>query len=503
MLSLEDKAAQLIMIDLPGTELDSISMAHLKNHAWNGVILFAKNVASRSQVVDYIEAIHKYERVPMYIAIDQEGGLVDRFRFEDMSLSPGAMALGVTGDPTKVFQAHQIMGQELKELGIHIDFAPCLDINNNPNNPIIGVRSFGETPKIVAKMGVEAIKGLRSGGVIPTAKHFPGHGNTDKDSHLALPSIKASFADLEKTELVPFKAAIAENVEAIMTAHILFSALDPHYPATLSKPILTDLLRKRLGFEGVIVTDSLAMQSIANTWGFAEAAVLSIEAGADLILALGTFERQLEAWSGIVEAVKSGRLSEERLDESLARLAQWAPYLQNLPRPNFSQIDEHKKLMKEITDLTPQILRNEKGLLPLRLASDSKVAVVMPDLLPQSPLGEVSQSLSLVPMFAQYGIKAEEFTFNTASFGPPLKQLVKDIAAFDYVILALYARGSLSDSQKELAKEIPQVCPNTILVPLSSPYILQDLPHIHTAITAYNYGRLSLEALIKKSLSPL
>lgn len=497
-LSLEEKAARLIMIDVPGTVLSGESIEHLRSFAWNGVILFAKNVQDRLQTEAFIESLHKNAKRPFFIAVDQEGGLVDRFRFPEMSLSPGAMALGNTDDPQAVYEAHRIMGEELKALGVHIDFAPCIDINNNPDNPIIGVRSFAEAPEKVARMGVQALKGLREGGVIPTVKHFPGHGNTDRDSHLALPRINSSREELEKTELVPFKAAIEAGVEAIMTAHIIFPAIDPQLPATLSKAALTDLLRGEMGYKGVIVTDSLSMQAIADHWGFAEASVLSVEAGADLILALGSFERQKEALQGIIEAVKSGRLSEARLDESLARLAEWEDKLANRPQHSLPDTEAHKAAMRKITERTPAVLRNDAHLLPLRLQPGQKVAVVMPDLLPQSPLGEVSKAVSLKPILAEYGIEAQEFNFNTAAFGAPLKQLVQDASAFDYVILALYARGELSDAQKELAREIPAVCENTIIVPLSSPYIMKAVPQAHTVITAYNYGQLSLEALVKR-----
>ncbi len=498
-LSTEDKAAQLIMIDIPDRELGDKSINHLHTHAWNGVILFAKNVKDRRQVNQLIKDIHKNAKATPFIAVDQEGGLVDRFRYPEMSLSPGAMALGVTADSEdNVYKTHRIMGEELRDLGIHIDFAPCLDVNNNPRNPIIGVRSFSANPHKVANLGCAAIRGLRDGGVIPTAKHFPGHGNTDTDSHLALPSIKGTRQQLETTELIPFKAAIKENVEAIMTAHIVFPALDAKLPATLSKTILTGLLRQELGYEGVIVTDSLSMKSIANTWGFGEATVMSIEAGADLVLALGTFEQQLESLNALIEAVKNGRISEKRLDESLIRLEKLRRNHQELPQEEIKHTEEHHAVMSTIIAQTAVILRNHNNLLPLHLPQDAKVAVVSPDLLPQSPLGEVSRSLNLAPLLAKYGIEAKEFKFNMASFGPPLNQLVRDLQGFDYVILALYARGQLSDSQKELAREIPQVCTNTVVLPLSSPYFLEDMDWIGTAVTAYNYSQASLEAALAK-----
>lgn len=497
-LSIEEKAARLIMIDIPDQKMSRTSAEHLRSHAWNGVILFAKNVANMQQTKELIEEIHSCSPQPAFIAVDQEGGLVDRFRFPGMSLSPGAMALGVTDDENDVFEAHRIMGEELKDLGVHIDFAPCIDVNSNPRNPIIGVRSFAEDAGKTARLGCAALKGLRKGGVIPTVKHFPGHGNTDTDSHLSLPMIRGSRADLEAVELVPFRRAISEGVEAVMTAHIVFPALDPDLPATLSKKILTGLLREELGYRGVIVTDSLSMKSIADTWGFGEATVMSIEAGADLVLALGSFENQLDAVNSLIAAVKNGRISESRLDESLSRLEALRPGHEGRPKAEISGMAEHTRIMDAITRRTAVVLRNEKQLLPLKLSSGMRVAVAAPDLLPQSPLGEVSHAISFKPMLKTHGVEAEEFFFNTASFGPPLKQLVQNVSEFDCVILALYARGRLSDSQQELLCEIPKVCPNTIVLALSSPYFLEDAPQIHTAATAYNFSEKSLQVLIDK-----
>ncbi len=372
-LSLREKAAQVIMIDLPGTDLSDRDRRHLEDHAWNGVILFAKNVVDRLQVTGLIQAILEAAARPPLLAVDQEGGLVDRLRFDEMSLSPGAMALGALGDPHQTYRAHYLMGRELCDLGIHVDFAPCLAVNVNPCNPIIGVRSFGEDPQKVAEHGRAAVRGLRDGGVAPTAKHFPGHGDTCLDSHLALPTLAHDRERLDRVELLPFRAAVEEGVEAIMTAHVTFPALDPTegLPATLSKPVLTGLLREEMGFEGVIVTDSLAMRALADRWGFAEATVLSIEAGADLVLALGPFENQLQALEGLVSAVDQGRLAEARLDESLHRLARLRAGRSNRPHATPTwDVPVHQAEMREIAARSVTLFTNREGLLPLHLGPD-------------------------------------------------------------------------------------------------------------------------------------
>jgi beta-N-acetylhexosaminidase len=205
-------------------------------------------------------------------------------------------------------------------MGINMNFAPTLDVNNNPANPIIGTRSFGENPALVAALGVAAARGYAAAGIVPVGKHFPGHGDTDVDSHLALPVQPAGRARLDAVELPPFCAAIQAGLPALMTTHILFPALDPELPATLSPRVLTALLRDELGFAGVIITDCLEMEGIAGRWGPEEAAVLALEAGADLLLVCHTWETQRGMVAAVRQAVRSGRLSEARVAASLQRL---------------------------------------------------------------------------------------------------------------------------------------------------------------------------------------
>ena len=492
-------ASRLIMIDIPAPELSERDRRHLNAHPWNGVILFAKNVESEKQTRSLISSLHECMPAAPLIAVDQEGGIVNRFRFPDMSLSPGLLALGHSSSEADVYEAHRIMGQELKNLGIHIDFAPCLDVNSNPANPIIGVRSFGEDPHQAARLGRQAIRGLRDGGVAPTAKHFPGHGNTSRDSHLALPIINSGLEELEQTELVPFKAAIAEGVEAIMTAHIVFPALDPEVPATLSAPILSGLLREKLGYQGLIVTDSLSMRSIADRWGFGEATVLSVEAGADLVLALGTFEQQDEARQALAAAIENGRISRERICASLARIDALRERYSGLPQeaPDWD-IAEHKRIMREITSRTVSVLRNEDSLLPLRLTSEEKLLVIAPDMLPQSPLGEMEKSSSWADLVRPYCPNCREVTFDLASAGPAIGEIAGQAAEADCVLLLLYARGRISDSQIDIAREVLEANARTVVIPLSSPYILNDLPPVRQAITAFNYGEMSMQALFDR-----
>lgn len=284
-----------------------------------GLVLFHRNLGTPEAIAALVEQLHNRAAAPPLIGIDQEGGRVSRLPLPGM-VFPGNMALGCLDRPDLTRRVHQAIGEQLAALGIDVDFAPVLDVNNNPRNPVIGVRSFGEDPERVVRHGVAAVAGLREAGLLPVIKHFPGHGDTHADSHLELPVQPADRARLEAIELVPFRAALARQDLAVMTTHIRFPRLDPALPATLSRPILTGLLREELGFDGLVVTDCLEMRGIADHWSPEEAAVLAIDAGADMLLVCHTRETQARMHAALCEAVRTGRLTEERLERSAARI---------------------------------------------------------------------------------------------------------------------------------------------------------------------------------------
>jgi beta-N-acetylhexosaminidase len=235
-----------------------------------------------------------------------------------------------------------------------VDFAPSVDVNNNPRNPIIGVRSFGEDPEQVSRHGVAAVAGFREAGVLPVIKHFPGHGDTAADSHLELPTLRVDRSRLHAIELRPFIAALAAGAPAVMSTHILFPALDPDLPSTLSHRILTGLLREELGFDGLIVTDCLEMKGIADNWGPEETAVLALEAGVDMLLVCHTLDTQRRMHRAICEAVRSGRLSEERLHQSVARVQRAREQVSRVRegerRPEWVSAAEYRDLELQVAD---------------------------------------------------------------------------------------------------------------------------------------------------------
>ncbi|MGV9775992.1 beta-N-acetylhexosaminidase [Streptosporangium sp. NPDC003464] len=331
-MSVEDKVGQLFMPVLYGAAADTTSGENqarfgvgtpakaVAKYRPGGVILFpwAGNVKNARQIVALTNGLQKASpEIPLLIGADQENGRVSRLAplVTDM---PGASVIGSTGDPSLARKAAEVTGTELRALGINLDFAPVADVNINPRNPVIGPRAYGSDPKKVAPMVAAAVQGFHDAGIASTAKHFPGHGDTNVDSHTGLPVIQHSLSQWSKLDAPPFAAAIGKNIDAIMSAHVVMPKLDPSGdPATLSKPILTGLLRQKLGFDGVVSTDALDMAGVRKKYGDGQVAVRAIQAGADLLLMPPDFPT---AYQAVLAAVKSGKISAARLDQSVRRL---------------------------------------------------------------------------------------------------------------------------------------------------------------------------------------
>jgi beta-N-acetylhexosaminidase len=293
-----------------------------------GVALFARNVESPAQVAA-LTAELRAERPDVIVAIDEEAGDVTRFESRQGSSRPGNLGLGAIDDPALTEAVAHDLGLELAHAGITLDYAPDTDVNSNPHNPVIGVRAFGADPALVARHSSAFVRGLQDAGVAACAKHFPGHGDTSVDSHHAVPVIDRNREQLEACELIPFRAAIAAGVLSVMTGHLLVPAYDDRLPATLSPRILTDLLRDELGFDGLVVTDGIEMQGVRRTYGLEGATVRALAAGADAICVGGDHADEhtaIRLRDAIVAAVRSGELTEQRLQEAAARVRRLAAW---------------------------------------------------------------------------------------------------------------------------------------------------------------------------------
>lgn len=307
----------LVMVDIEGTRLDADTATFLRDNRIRAVCLFRKNLGTEDEIRQLTADLRAALGPQGLIGIDQEGGSV--IRCTTLPQAPAAMALGACADAAQATRVGAAVARGLRSLGINWNFAPVLDVNNNPANPVIAERSFSANPDEVARLAHAWMDGSLAEGVACCAKHFPGHGDTHTDSHHALPTVDKSLAELEALELRPFRA-LAPTAPAIMTAHIVYPQIDPEHPATLSRPLLTGVLRESMAYPGVVITDALMMKAVHDRYGHARAAVLALQAGADLVLAQGHRSEQIAALQGIETALHTGALKAADLAQARARI---------------------------------------------------------------------------------------------------------------------------------------------------------------------------------------
>ncbi len=319
-LSLEAKLGQLLMLGFEGTEFSPELRRFCQKTRPGGVILFERNFVNRRQLTQLCSdlrnwALEHSPPIPLLIATDHEGGRVQRFK-EDFTVLPPP---GEISDSEQAYWLGKVIGAELKSVGVNMNMAPLLDVNSNPHNPIIGDRSLGSNPQRVIQLALPLIKGMQEEGMIAVGKHFPGHGQTDLDSHKDLPTVSVTEETLQQRELAPFKAAIAANLSAVMTAHVLYPAWDKSNPATLSPFILHKILRQKMEFDGIIISDDLLMGALKNA-NIGSVACRALLAGVDLLLIGAQPDSQVQVLESLQAAWESGALSAGRLEESLRRL---------------------------------------------------------------------------------------------------------------------------------------------------------------------------------------
>lgn len=428
-------------------------------------------------------------QIPLTIATDQETGLVARMP-APATVFPGAMALGAARDPELTRETYRITGEELRAIGITCDYAPDADVNINPANPVIGVRSFSSDPELVSQLVVAGVDGLQGAKVSATAKHFPGHGDTDVDSHTGFPVITHSREEWEQIDAPPFRAAIEAGIDAIMTAHIDFPALDPSGdPATLSKDIITGLLREELGFDRVVVTDGLGMAGVREKYGDAEVAVRAIEAGVDVLLQTPAADVQYEA---VLDAVRSGRISAERLDESVARIL-GMKYDRGLTGD--FQVDEdavvatvgsaeHRDSAQQITDHSITLLLDDAELVPLPTGS---VYV--------TGWGETT-TVALAEALAEHGHEATSRATGADPSADQITQAVEESAEAEVTVVLTYGADA-APSQQKLVSALLDAGRAVAVVAVKTPYDIAALEGVETYLATYGYQPVSMVALAK------
>lgn len=321
-----------------------------------GVVFFSRNVESPQQFAQLAADLKDLaDGRPLLTSIDQEGGRVMRLR-EPFTIIPPMRAVGAAGDANLAREIGRVLARELRAVNVDMNLAPVLDVDTNPDNPVIGARSFGRDADLVAQMGCALLRGLQDEGVAACGKHFPGHGDTSQDSHVDLPALNHPLERLLMVELRPFKAAIAAGVSAIMSAHVIFRPIDDNFPATLSEPVLNGLLRKRLMYDGVIISDAMDMKAITDHFGFDDAIVRGARAGIDLFMLCHSHEQQYRAIEVLVKAMENGELSRQRVTEAGDRLDRlFAKFVQPPTRgalPAFIGSPEHQAVAQRIIELS-------------------------------------------------------------------------------------------------------------------------------------------------------
>ncbi|MFF5280197.1 MULTISPECIES: glycoside hydrolase family 3 protein [Streptomyces] len=522
-MSLEEKVGQLFVMRVYGhsatapdqadvdanlAEIGVRTAAELvERYHVGGIIYFtwAHNTRDPQQIAELSNGIQQAALarptpVPVLISTDQEHGIVCRVG-KPATLLPGAMALGAGGSHADARKAAQIAGEELAAVGIRQNYAPVADVNVNPANPVIGVRSFGSDPQAVAGLVAAQVKGYQRAGVAATSKHFPGHGDTAVDSHYGLPTITHTREQWAELDAPPFRAAIDAGIDSIMTAHIVVPALDPgEDPATLSRPILTGILREQLGYDGVVVTDSLGMEGVRTKYGDERVPVLALKAGVDQLLNPPKLD---VAWNAVLAAVRAGELTEARLDESILRILRLKAKLglfrqAYATRAGVERVvgsESHLAHADRIAEATTTLLLNEDGFLPLSPATHRSVLVVGAD--PASPSGTTGPpTTTLATALTELGFSATALSTGITPTAARIEEAVAAAGGKDVVLVGTYNVSATSPQRTLVARLVATGVP-VVTVAIRNPYDVARLGGQRASLASYSWTDVELRAAVR------
>lgn len=491
-MTLQEKIGQKLVVGFQGYAVPETFREAVRRWKLGNVILFKHNVQDKHQLqalcADLQQLIQSETGHPAFITIDQEGGVVSRLG-EDCAIMPGAMAVAASGDPDNAYRCGLITGRELRAMGVNFNLAPVLDINNNPDNPVIGVRSYGDTAEGVARYGIRMIQGLGDAGVPACAKHFPGHGDTAVDSHLDLPMVDKSLDELLQCELRPFEAAIRAGVPAMMTTHILFPQIEPeHVPATMSRRIMTDLLKKQLGFEGLVLSDCMMMQAIASYYGTVPGVVAAAKAGVDMIFTSHSAELGGQACDALLQAVESGEYPMAELDASVEKILRYKQTWleQDTPLPGMEDVGSqaHRAVARSVLG---QALAQTGA--PLHPLGDAPVFLGCYAFRPTIASNPEDPSLSFPLWMAQH-LGGRGIPTSIDPTDDEIAALLPQLTDCSCVVLGTY-NGHIKRGQLKLAEAVAHIKPLNV-VALRNPYDLFELPSAVSGLAAYAYDPLAL-----------
>lgn len=497
-MTLEEQIGQTLMVGFAGATASREVIELIQRYHVGNIILFSRNVRDAEQVHALTRSLQRAAReaghvYPLLIAIDQENGIVQRLG-EAATLFPGNMALGAIGSEEVAAEVALATGRELKALGITMNLAPVVDVNNNAANPVIGVRSFGEDPRLVARLGSAMVKGYQDAGVISCLKHFPGHGDSAVDSHLAMPLIPHSLERLEAVELVPFRAGIGAGAGSVMIAHVAFPALthDETLAATLSSAIIQGLLRENLGYEGVIVSDCLEMQAISATVGTETAAVMALQAGIDLVLVSHTFARQRGSFEAMREAALTGELPAQVVQRAAERIVSLkAHYLSWDESAMDIDYAAHAQLSERAYELSTTLVRNDDALLPLRLQEGESIVVVS---LARNTTTVVEDRFysdeMLLDILRRY---SRDVSLLRVTSENDYREVLEEERENDIFIVAT-VNAHLDEEQARVVRFLLASGRRVIGIAVRNPYDLEAFPQLRTFFATYEYTRPALVA---------
>lgn len=533
-MTIREKIGQIIMPDFRKwksegddieknvTKLNPEIKKIIKEYKFGGIILFAENVVDTEQTTrltsEYQKLALENNLPPFLLSIDQEGGKV--VRLGTGTSLPGNMAIGATRDLKLAYEYGKVIAEELDSLGINADLAPVLDVNNNPNNPVIGERSISSNPELVGEIGAQLVKGLQENKVSAAVKHFPGHGDTEVDSHIGLPEVNKTKEEVMKMELLPFKKAVEEGVDMIMTAHISYPKLEKDkaiskkdgkevsIPATLSDDILTGIIREEMKYKGVIITDALNMQAIADHFGQAEASLRSFKAGADILLmpvimrSNADVEKLENVYSILEKAVKDGEISEERLNDSVRRI------LELKEKRGISDLSKYSQPVEEKVKNALSVVGSKKHLEVQRIITQKSITVGKNEnMLPFKP-----KSGEKVLMLAAYnneipglnygfdrlqreGIIPKDVEYTTVAYNKTTtkEQLEKQMEGYDYIVVISEIAKQSQLSPESWQSNVPQMVvdiannnnQNHVVLSIAKPYDLDRYKNAKSLVLAY------------------
>ncbi len=506
-MTLREKIAQMIVANAVPENFSESSaevkkLKKLCSETKVGGFIFFKG--SSSDFARLSNILQSNSDVPLLIGSDFERGT--KMRVTDGALFPTNMAIGAADNKELCYKMGLEIARETRLLGIHQNYSPVCDVNNNPNNPIINVRSFGEDPQLVSRMSEAMIKGLQDGKVIATAKHFPGHGDTDIDSHNDLPQLNFTMDRMNSIELVPFKNAIEMGVMSVMIAHLAFPELEsqPNIPASLSPAIVQGLLIDQMGFGGLVVTDALNMKGITKYFSTSEVAVMCVNAGIDLILMPLDEVKTVDA---IESAVNSGKISEDRINRSAEKILKAKKWLGLFESKEVSEADVYKSvntmeandLAQQIADESITLVKDDHNVLPFKNNNEGKTAFVI-----ISEGGDLDNTGYLKTIAPDYFKGCAFYTATSNAMDSELNGSLGSLSAYDNIVVAIYAKVrygtgkiSISSANIDLVNRLKETGKNLAIISLGNPYLLKEFPTAPSYICAYGDSDFSIKAALK------